>query len=116
MRAAFYDLTIEQGATFRQVFRWQDKSKQPFDLTGYTAKLMLRQSVASPSVLKTLTTENGGIVLGGATGSITLYMSPADTTALRWDTAVYDLALYAPGGDVYRLVEGSANVKPAVTR
>ena len=66
MRAAFFDLTIEQGATFRQVFRWQDKSKQPFDLTGFTAKLMMRQSVASPSTLKTLTTENGGIVLGGA--------------------------------------------------
>lgn len=116
MRAAFFDLTIEQGATFRQVFRWQDKSKQPFDLTGFTAKLMMRQSVASPNTLKTLTTENGGIQLGGQTGSITLYISPADTSSLRWDSAVYDLALYAPGGDVYRLVEGQVNVKPAVTR
>lgn len=63
-----------------------------------------------------MTTENGGIELGGATGSITLHIPPAETAALRWSTAVYDLALYAPNGDVYRLVEGSANVKPAVTR
>lgn len=70
MRAAFFDLTIEQGATFRQVFRWQDKSKQPFDLTGFTAKLMMRQSVASPSTLKTLTTENGVTVLASREGLV----------------------------------------------
>lgn len=116
MRAAFYDLTIEQGATFRQVFRWQDRSKQPFDLTGFTAKLMMRQTVASPTALKTLTTENAGIELGGSTGSITLHISPSETSSLRWECAVYDLMLYAPAGDVYRLVEGQVTVKPAVTR
>ncbi len=116
MQAAYYDLSMEQGATFRQVFRWQDKSRQPFNLTGYTAKLMMRQAVNSPSALKTLTTENGGITLGGADGSITLYISPSDTKNIRWESGVYDLALYAPGGDVYRLVEGQVTVSLAVTR
>lgn len=77
---------------------------------------MMRKSVTSSDALKTLTTENGGITLGGSTGAITLYISPAETSGIRWESAVYDLALYAPGGDVYRLVEGDVNVKPAVTR
>lgn len=116
MQAASFDLTIEQGATFRQVFRWQNKSKQPFDLTGFTAKLMMRQSVASPSALKTLTTDDGSITLGGQTGTITLFISAADTARIHWLLAVYDLVLYSPTGDVYRLVEGQVVVNPAVTR
>lgn len=116
MQAASFDLTIEQGATFRQLFRWQDKLKNPFDLTGFTAKLMMRQSVASPLTLMVLTTENGGITLGGQTGSITIFIDPSVTSRLRWELAVYDMELYAPNGDVYRLVEGQVIVSPAVTR
>lgn len=116
MQAASLDLTIEQGATFRQLFRWQDKTKTPFNLTGYTAKLMARATLTSPTALLNMTTENGDITLDGPAGKITLALTPEETAKLRWDTAVYDMTLTSPSGDVYRLIEGQIIVSKAVTR
>jgi hypothetical protein len=39
MTAGKYDFTIEQGATFRRIFRWrQSDGTTPVDLAGTTAK------------------------------------------------------------------------------
>ena len=39
MTAGKYDFLIEQGATFRKVFRWQQSNGDQVDLTGTTAKM-----------------------------------------------------------------------------
>jgi len=45
MTAGKYDFTIEQGATFRKVFRWQQSNGYPVDLTGTTAKMHKRKLI-----------------------------------------------------------------------
>lgn len=110
-------LFIDQGATFRKRLVWSTGTPAvPVDLTGYTARMQIRADIASPTVLHELTTENGGITLGGATGQIDLYISAAATAAFAWQAGVYDLELVAPNGDVTRLIEGTVQVSREVTR
>lgn len=88
----------------------------PVDLTGYTARMQLRASAAADAVLLDLTTENGGITLGATDGTITCTASAAQTAALAFSTAVYDLELVDGDGAVTRLAEGSVTLSREVTR
>lgn len=115
-RPAKLKFTIYQGATFRKRLTWKGPSGTPIDLTGCTARMQVRAEVGSPTVLLELTTENGGIVLGGALGTIDLYTSDEDTGAITWDGGVWDLEIVHPGGEVTRLAQGSISVSPEVTR
>lgn len=88
----------------------------PVSLVGYAARMQIRQSTASPTPYATLTDANGGITLGGAAGTIDLFLSASATAGYAWASGVYDLELVAPSGDVRRLIGGSVRVDPEVTR
>jgi hypothetical protein len=109
--------TIYQGATFRKRLRWSSKATgTPIDLTGCTARMQVRAEITSADILLELTTENGGITLGGAAGTIDLYVSDEATGAFTWDGGVWDLEIVHPSGEVTRLCQGSVSVSPEVTR
>lgn len=108
-------MVCEQGATFTRVFTWTDESEVPVDLTGYTARMHVRTAVATASTTIELTTANGRIALGGATGTITLQLSATDTAALAAKRYVYDLELVS-GTTVTRLLQGAFTVSAEVTR
>ena len=134
-----HNLQVYQGTTFRELLRLAtypyavktvngvvvradtgaaapDSDRIPVDLTGCTARMQVRTAVSSQAVLLSLTTENGGITLGGAAGTIALYISDADTAALHWAAGVYDLEIEFPNGDVVRRLYGSVSVSPEITR
>ena len=110
-----YDITLYQGATFAQILTWKDEAGDAVDLTTYTARLMARTSIDAAECFIALTTENGGIALGGALGTISLTMSAAQTTALAKISGVYDLELIV-GSEVVRLLQGNLFVSREVTR
>lgn len=114
MTAGKYPLTIEQGATLAQVFTWRDSSDALVNLTGYTARCQVRRTLSDPDTLLSLTTENGGITLGGSAGTIQLNASATATAALS-GKGVYDLELIS-GSTVTRLIEGTVYFSPEVTR
>lgn len=116
MVAGVYDIVCEQGASFLRTLVWQDENETPINLTGYTARMQVRPTVQSNTVLVSLTTENGAITLGGATGEVRLELTATQTNALPAGRAVYDLELVSTYGFVTRLVEGSFTVKAQVTR
>lgn len=112
-------LKFEQGATFNEPYTWKagpPKGAVPVDLTGCTARAQVRPEISSPIVLLELTTENGGIELGGITGTIRLRVSAATTAAFDWDAGEYDLEIVFPDGTVVRRMAGSVSVSPEVTR
>lgn len=110
-------LTIYQGATFRKRLTWKAGTPAaPVDLTGCTARMQVRAEVDSPTALLTLTTENGRITLGGAAGTIELYVSDEDTAAIDWEGGAWDLEIVHPSGEVTRLAQGAIMVSPEVTR
>lgn len=109
--------TIYQGATFRKRLTWKAGTPAvPVDLTGCTARMQVRSEVESETPLLSLTTENDRITLGGAAGTIDLYVSDEDTADITWADGVYDLEIEHPSGEVTRLAEGSVSVSPEVTR
>lgn len=114
--AAKVNLQINQGATFRHKFTWKDSKGRAINLTGYIARLQARETIESDIAVLTLTTENGGVVLGGSAGTISLYLSDEATALVTAKKLVYDLELEASNGDVVRLVSGSINVSFEVTR
>ncbi len=75
----------------------------------------MRVEPHSASTILVLTTENGGLILGGATGTISLQASATTTAALSGGSYVYDLELVS-GGVVTRLLQGSFNVSLEVTK
>lgn len=98
----------------------------PINLTGFIARMQIRPSIDSTTVLLELTTENGGITLGGAAGTIDLLadadatalldFSPSTPAALAAGAGVYDLELEAADGEVTRLLQGNVVLDPEVTR
>jgi hypothetical protein len=111
--AVVYRFTIDQGATWRRVLKWL-KEGNPVDLTGFTARMEIRDKVGG-ALLHRLDTENGGLSLGGDEGSIVLHV-PADvSSAWSWRTGAYDLELIAENGDVTRLIQGGVQINPEVT-
>lgn len=119
MPAGNHTIFIEQGATFEETFTWKIKDPygvfQPVNLTGYTARMHVRESYDSDAIVLELTTSNGGITLGGAAGTIMLTVSATETAALPNGYYVYDIEL-VNGATVERKLKGQVVIDPEVTR
>ncbi len=115
MNPGQYDITLVQGSTFSQVFTWRDSSGDLVNLTGYTARMQAREAVEAADTFISLTTENGGISLGGAAGTITLSITAVATAAIT-KNGVYDIELVSGGGIVTRLLQGNIILSKEVTR
>ncbi len=118
MTAGKYDFIMEQGSVYDQVFLYTDDSDNPIDLTGYTAKMMLREDFDSTSSYLTLDTDDGSLVLGGVNGTITCDVDATVTGALDFETAVYDLELYPAGveANAFKVVYGTVTLRLEVTK
>lgn len=110
-----YNITCPQGSTFvKQIIYTIDDV--PVNLAGFTARMQVRESYSSENFTIELTTENGGITLGGALGTIDVFISDLTTQTLKPREYVYDLELVSSGSQVSRLIEGKFLVTPEVTR
>lgn len=117
MAASKLKLVIKQGATFRKRLTWKTGTPLvPVDLTGMTARMQVREELKSAAVLLEMTTENGGIALGGVAGTIDLYLTAVQTAGYTWESGVFDLELVTSPTEITRLVEGTVTVSPEVTR
>lgn len=116
MPAQTLNLTIEQGATFTKTLVWKDSNGDPIDLSGYTARMQIRRTITSCDVLVDATTENGKITLTPEEGKIDIRLEAAETEALDFREAVYDLELQSADGFVTRLVQGTVELSLEVTR
>lgn len=88
---------------------------RPVDLTGYTARMQIRAKLDSDTILHSLTTENGGILLDNVAKTITMYIPDETTQTFTFKAAVYDLELIT-GGEVTALASGSITLVREVTR
>ena len=111
-----FDIEINQGATYELTVTWKDSTGAAINLTGYSARMQVRETYSSASTIVSLT-NGSGITLGGAAGTIAILISATTTAALTAPfSGVYDLELVSAGGVVTRLLQGAATVTPEVTR
>lgn len=116
MAAATYNFEIEQGATLLKPIVWKDSAGAAVNLTGYTARMQVRQNASAEEVLLELSTTNSKISITPLTGTITLIFSAATTAAIDWKRGKYDLEMTSADGTVTRLIEGEITVSREITR
>jgi molybdopterin-binding protein len=109
-----YNMVCPQGSTFSKQLTYSINST-PVSLVGYTARMQVREKYTSTATTVSITTENGGITLGGVLGTITLLIEAGVTSLLVAKEYVYDLELIS-GTNVYRIIEGKFIVTPEVTK
>ena len=116
--AVVYNVEIDQGADWFFNITYDQPAGTPVNLTGYTAALQLRSYPANPTAVLTLTTENGGITITGASGLVAVHATATQTRAIVAGNYNYDLEITGPGPayTVTRLVQGIADVSAEVTR
>lgn len=114
MSAAPYNFEIDQYLPFSKEFVYRDSAKNPINLTGYAAKMQIR--LPTGSLVQEMSTDNGGITLGGIDGTIGWHISKADTSKMSFAKAVYDLVLTPPVGDAFKLIAGEVVLVRGSTR
>ena len=86
----------------------------PVDLTGFTARMSIKDKVGGTELLR-LDTTNSRIVLNSTASTITLVISATDTAAITFTKGVYDLELQSLGGIVTALLYGKVSIEQEVT-
>jgi hypothetical protein len=110
------DITVNQGSAFKLNVQALNADKTVMDLTGYFARMQVRETPASTSVLMSATTEDGGITINSPGGVVMINISAATTTTMTWNTGFWDLEIYTNAANVIRLVKGFASLSYEVTR
>lgn len=107
------DLKIYKNATFNFLFTWKGSDGNPINLTGYTAKLRIKEDYKKNEIIY-LTTENGGIALGGALGTVSITIDETVTAAIKEKSGVYDLIMTS-GSTNKMILRGVVNIFPNAT-
>jgi hypothetical protein len=122
MAAGIKDLNIEAGSTFRLSLQWRQPGPDeatdgpPYDLTGASAQMQIRQRIGSPVLIDLDTGPDDGITLSGVTGMIDILIPWEVTAALAVRKAVYDLFVTFPHSQGReKVLKGKITVDQAVT-
>ena len=108
-----YNMICPQGSTFNQVLTYSIDDVL-VNLTGYSARMQVKEKYSSTVKQLDLTTSNGGITLGGALGTITINATATQTALIFPKEFLYDLELVS-NSTVNRIIEGKFIVTAEVT-
>lgn len=109
-----HNVVCYQGATFDLNFTVK-LAGTAIDLTGYTARMQVRETADASTVLLSLATGGSGITLGGTAGSIATTAAASVTAGIEAGAYVYDMELVS-GSVVTRILQGGFKVLAEVTR
>jgi len=115
MAAGIYNFTIEQGTTFKRTFNYKDSSGNPLSLTGYSARMEIKDKIGGNQISFFSTTGVGlSIAPTNATNSVILTIDAGTTSQYTFTNAVYDLEIEL-AGVVTRLLQGKIKLSKEVT-
>jgi hypothetical protein len=108
---------IPTYSEFSVTMTWYTSSAKSatIDLSTYTAAMDIRRKQSDSAALIALTS-GSGITLGGSAGTIVISLTDTQTSAVTPGPGVWDLELIDSGGSNLRLVEGTCEFTPSVTR
>jgi hypothetical protein len=89
---------------------------QPIDLANYNARMQIRESVDSPTVLYQASTAAGQIILDNTYKTITITILGNVTQTFNFSTAVYSVELFDSANNVLSFLVGNITLVPEVTR
>lgn len=116
-QVARQNLIVYQGADFRRALEFRDGAAALMNLTGYVFRGQARTASTSDTVafsfIFTLRDQ------GSSTGMVDMHIQDTATSALtlsKVTTYVYDVEMVDATGDVTRVMEGTIQVYPEVTK
>lgn len=89
---------------------------QPVNLIGYQARMQIRETVESSTIIYEATTQGGQILLDNIQKTITLTIPASATQQFTFETAVYSVELFNGPGQVVPFLAGNLVLIPEVTR
>lgn len=107
------NFTVTNGAT--GIYINGGIATAPVNITNYTAALQIRSLPSDPTAVLSLTT-GSGITITGATGTIAVHATAAQTTAIDEGPYYYDLEITSDQNVVTRVAQGQVVVSAEVTR
>ena len=138
------NLVVKLGVDWSRVLTYKQSNGTVVNLTGYTSRLQVRATTSSQVKILDLTTENGGIVIDGVNGTITVKATALQLTESNTHLnlgsitsapstlnenldngvvlqgvgkiALYDLDIISPTSVITKLLSGSIVFEPSVTR
>ena len=117
--AGQYNFTINQGSNFALTFVVKDSGGVPYDLTGYSARMMVRRDYDKPAVL-TANSTVGNVAITPLEGKVSISFPPSMTSPIRFAgeslDCVYDVEIYTSDSNVTRVLEGTVTISREVTR
>ena len=117
MISGIYNITIEQGSTYKLALYWKNSANNPIPLINYTAKMQIRASTGASVVLLELSSaDTEQIQIYEKQGAINLTIGYQQTANLPPSVAVYDLEVMSPDGEVTKLIKGRCRIEGEVTR
>lgn len=87
----------------------------PIDLTGYTARMQIRNKLEDTTFIDEYTTTNGRIVIDLVTSSIIILVEPSVTATYTFNSAIYSIELVS-GSTVTSLASGTITLIREITR
>jgi len=108
---------IKKGSTWTKTIIYTDSNDVPVPLTGYTAKMDIKERLDSTTPILQLATGGSGIIITPAAGQIDIKILDAQTAGILINEGVYDLKISdtsSPPESEF-LLEGSITFKPSVT-
>lgn len=113
------ELVLPQGATFIYEVTYKDPDTNlAINLTGYSARMQIREKVESTSTIYSASTTgvSPAIVITAGSGLVVLTIPAATTAGFTFKKAVFDLEIESSSGIVTRLVKGTIILDKEVTR
>lgn len=111
------DIIVNQGARFQFSVAVKNSDGTAKDLTGYSARMQVRATKASSTVLMEATTGLGTITINAPGGIVSVNIGAVATAAMAWNSGYYDMEIYTVDtNEVIRIVEGFASMNKEVTR
>ena len=89
---------------------------QPVDLANYSARMQIRETVDSPTVIYEATSAMGQIALNNTSKTITITILGNVTQTFNFSTAVYSVELFDSANNVLSFLVGNLTLVPEVTR
>jgi len=111
MIAPKYPIAFDEGADLDLQFLWKDAGDDPVDLTGYTARMMIKEKIDGV-IIKDW---QSYLSLNTPMGAVNLNVPAINTVDIGFTSGVYDIELISPTGKVYKYIKGTVQIFEEVT-
>jgi hypothetical protein len=111
--AAYVELYMDQGTTFRNVINLTDDLTNSYiNVSGYQVRSQMRRSYYSANATANLVCT----ITDSANGEITMSLDAANTSNIKAGRYLFDLETVDRSNITVRVLEGIITVTPEITR